>query len=100
MCLSSWFAEFGECLSQIHAEQAVAAAGTELADGFLADLANSLAGEAHFMTDIFEASFLATDAKALGDNLALAFAEYRAEHSHHVALQRLVVDLAIGGKVG
>ena len=73
---------------------------TNLVKATFTDLADSLAGEAHFMTDIFEASLLATDAKALGDNLALAFAEYRSEHSHHVSLQRLVVDLAIGGKVG
>ena len=53
------------CLAEVGAEEAVTAAGAEFADGFLADLADALTGEAEGLADFLEGHLgLVVDAEA------------------------------------
>ena len=64
------------CLSEVGAEQTVAATGAELADSFLTNLADTFARQAEGLAYLLQRHLrLVVDAEAAFDNLLLAFVE-------------------------
>ena len=64
------------CLSQVGAEEAIAAAAAELADGFLANLTDTLTGEAEALAYLLEGHLLMVDAEAHLHDVLLTFVEH------------------------
>ena len=52
----------------------------ELGDALLTNLTDTLTGESHLSTNLFETALLTADAEALADNLQLAVLKHTTQH--------------------
>ena len=71
----------------------------KLGDAFFADLAHTLTGETHLGADLFKTTLLATDTKALANDLQFTVFQNTTEHVLKVRGERFVIYQLVGAGV-